>query len=510
MSRRLTMRKISEVLRLNQCSLSKRAIADSVGVSPSTVSDYIRRANSAGITYPIPERMDERALELALFPVPKSSHAKDRPMPDWNDIHRELGKKHVTLDLLWQEYKSTHPDGIQYSSFCEHYRAWRGKLNVSMRQTHTPGERMFVDYAGTTMEVTDRLTGEIRKAQIFIAVLGASNYTFCEATWTQTLPDWLGSHVRSFEFFGGVVKLVVPDNLRSAVSKALFYEPELNPSYQELASHYGTAILPARVRKPKDKAKVEGAVLIVSRWIMAALRGQRFFSLLELNHAIAELLSRLNQRPFKKIPGSRKQLFEQIERMALMPLPANRYEFGLWLIKSVGIDYHVEVDGHYYSVPYRFAKQKVEVRVSNNTLEVFMRGQRVASHVKSKLLYGHSTNTEHMPQGQREMMEWDASRFNKWAKSVGPHTERLIIQLLKSKPHVQQAYRACIGVLRFTKSHGNERVEAACLRALELHSISYRTVSSILKNGLEKVSVKPKPTVRTIDHPNVRGPDYYH
>lgn len=510
MSRRLTMRKISEVLRLNQCNLSKRAIAESIGVSPSTVSDYIRRAQSAGLTYPLPLDMDESALERKLYPDPIASRVQGRPMPDWSFIHRELGKKHVTLELLWQEYKAIHPDGVQYSSFCEHYRVWRGTLSVSMRQTHAPGDRLFVDYAGTKIPVTDPQTGEVKWAEIFVAVLGASNYTYAEATWSQTIPDWLGSHVRTFEFLGGVMHLVVPDNLKSGVTLASFYDPEINPSYQEFASHYGTAILPARVRKPKDKAKVEGAVLIVSRWIIAALRNRRFFSLAELNEAIAELINRLNLKPFKKLPGNRKKMFEQIDQPALRPLPPERYEFADWLIRRVAIDYHVEIESHYYSVPFRLAKQKVQVRVSSRSVEVFVKGQRVASHPKSSQAYKQTTLAEHMPRGHQEMLEWNAGRFTKWAYSIGPNTECLINKLLRSKSHEQQSYRACLGVLRFSASYGNVRLEAACLKALELNAVSYRTVSTILKNGMESTPSKPKSPNHSIDHPNVRGPDYYH
>ena len=324
---RLPMRKILEVLRLHhEGRRSHREIARAVIASPTTVGEILRRAKLAGIAYPLPVEMSEPALEAVLYP-PQAPSSNKRPEPDWSAVHRELRRKGVTLDLLWQEYKAERPDGYQYSSFCDHYRAWAGRLSLSLRQTHTPGEKLFVDYAGPTVPVTDPMTGEIREAAIFVAVLGASNYTYCDATWSQTLPDWTASHVRAFEFFGGTPAILVPDNLKSGVNKACAYDPQLNPTYRDLAKHYGTAVIPARPRHPKDKAKVEAGVLLVERWILARLRRQRFFSLDELNRQIAGLLAQLNQRPFKKLPGCRASAFADLDRPTLRALPGEQYEF---------------------------------------------------------------------------------------------------------------------------------------------------------------------------------------
>ena len=330
-NKRKSMRKVREVLRLAQeAGLNQRQVARSLSLSPTTVGEYLRRAETAGLTWPLPPELDDAQLEAQLYPLPARGKDDTRPMPDWAEVHRELKRKGVTLLLLWQEYKAIHPDGLQYSQFCDRYRYFAGKLDLVMRQHHRAGEKLFVDYAGQTVEVVDRHTGEVRQAQIFVAVLGASNYTYAEATWTQQLPDWIGAHVRAFGFLGGTSEVVVPDNLRSAVSKAHRYEPDLNPTYAELARHYGVAVLPARARRPRDKAKAEVAVQMVERWILAVLRHRSFFSLAELNREIARLLERLNTRPFKKLPGSRRALFEQLDRPALRPLPAQPYVFAEW------------------------------------------------------------------------------------------------------------------------------------------------------------------------------------
>lgn len=348
------MRKIEEVLRLHHAGCrSNREIAQAVRVSPTTVADYLRRARQAGLGWPLPADLTERVLEAVLFPPTVASRIR-RPEPDWAAIHRQVGRCGVTLELLWQEYREQQPTGYQYSAFCLHYRAFARRLPVTLRQSHAPGERLFVDYSGQIVPVIDAITGEERSAQIFVAVLGASNYTFVEATWSQGLADWLGSHVRCLEFLGGVPELLVPDNLKSAVKSPSRYEPDLNPSYAELAAHYGVTVLPARARKPRDKAKVEAGVLLAQRWILARLRRRRFFGLDELNRAIQPLLAELNHRPFKRLPGSRQSAFETLDRPALKPLPPTRYEFAEWKRAVVGIDYHVELGRHYYSVPYRY------------------------------------------------------------------------------------------------------------------------------------------------------------
>lgn len=504
------MRKIAEVLRLHhECGRSQREIAVAVGASPTTVGEYLRRAKSAGIGHPLPAGIDDTVLQAKLFPPPLPN-TMARPEPDWATVHRELARKHVTLDLLWQEYKAEHPDGYRYSAFCQRYREWSGKLTVSMRQTHPPGEKLFVDYAGTTLSVIDPDTGEIRSAQLFVAVLGASNYTYAEATWTQSLPDWLGSHVRALEFLGGAPAIVVPDNLKSGVKKPNWYEPDINPSYQEWASHYGVAVLPARVRKPKDKAKVEAGVQVASRWIIAALRNRRCFSLDELNRAIRELLDRLNTRAFKKLPGCRRQAFDELDRPVLRPLPVVRYSYADWERRRVGIDYHVDVSGHYYSVPYRFARQEVDVRIAAHTVEVFHKGTRIASHVRSRDKGRHTTVDAHMTPAHQAVAGWNAPRILEWANKIGPETSAFVEHLMNSRPHPQQAYRACLGVLRLAREVGRSRLEAACARARSINARTYKSVASILKHGLDRQPEPARQSTLPFDHANVRGSHYYH
>jgi transposase len=413
--------------------------------------------------------------------------------------------------LLWQEYKEIHPHGYQYSQFCHRYRQWAAKIDPVMRQEHRAGEKMFVDYAGQTVPVYDLHSNQMREAQIFVAVLGASNYTYAEATWTQTLADWIGSHSRAFAFFGGVPKLVVPDNLKSAVSKASFYDPDINPSYLDLVNHYGTVVLPARVRRPKDKAKVETGVQIVERWILARLRNRQFFGLGQLNRAIAELLEDLNNRPFQKLPGSRKSAFESLDRPALGPLPSEPYQFAEWKKATVNVDYHIEVERHYYSVPHTLIKKKIDVRITNNTIECFYKNKRVASHIRSHHKGRHSTLKEHMPKSHQKWAQWTPDRFIRWAGKIGGHTQKLIENVLNSRAHPQQGFRTCLGILRLAKSYGDDRLEAACRRAVSIGGTSYRSVESILKHNLDQ---KPLPDQSSksppIDHTNIRGARYYH
>lgn len=510
-NKRLSMRKIHDVLRLAfETGLGIRAIARCVNASPATVGDYLRRAEAAGLGWPLPTELDDTALEECLFP-PAPPKGSRRPLPDWAEVHRELKRKGVTLALLWQEYKAVHSEGLQYSWFCEQYRLWQGKLDVVMRQDHRAGEKLFVDYAGQTVPVVDRNTGEIREAQVFVAVLGASNYTYAEASWTQGLPDWIAAHVRTFGFLGGVSELVVPDNLRSGVSKAHRYEPDTNPTYQDMASHYGVAVLPARVRKARDKAKVEVGVQVVERWILACLRNHTFFSLSELNEAIRTLLDRLNDRPFKKLPDSRRQLFETLDRPALKPLPVTPYVYAEWKKVRVHIDYHVEMESHYYSVPYQLIKRQLDVRFTANTVECFHKGRRVASHRRSYQKGRHTTLAEHMPKSHRQYQEWSPERFVRWAEKVGPATAKLITTVLTSRRHPQQGYRSCLGILRLGKSYGEERLEAACRRALTLGTHSFKSVESILKHGLDnKPALEQEELALPLDHDNIRGSSYYH
>lgn len=508
---RLSMRKVYEVLRLKfGCGRTNREIAQSCSIGRSTVSDYLLRAKAAGFSWPLPPELDEASLERLLFPS-TDNPTSGKLQPDWSEIHQELKGKNVTLALLWQEYKERNPEGLQYSWFCQQYARWRGKLDVVMRQNHRAGERMFVDYAGQTVSVIDRTTGEVREAQVFVAVLGASSYTYAEATWSQKLPDWIGSHVRAFSWFGGVTELLVPDNLKSGVDKPCLYEPDINPSYQDLAAHYGTAVLPARVRKPKDKAKAESGVQVVERWILARLRHHQFFSLEDLNREIRRLVEELNSRPFQKLPGSRKSMYESIDRPALLPLPVTPYQFAEWRKATVHIDYHVEVDGHYYSVPHPLKGKRLEIRFTQSTVECLFRGQRVASHPRSYQKGSHSTLAEHMPPNHRKYAEWSPERFLRWAKKIGPSTLELAERIFASRKHPQQAYRSLLGILRLGKSYTDERLEAACRRALAINALSYRSIESILKNNMENKPLPARTAASPVaaGHRNIRGAGYY-
>ena len=506
------MRRIKEVLRLHhESGLGLRQISRALRVSPATVSEYLRRAEESGISWPLPDLLSDTQLEQRLFPSSTMVPVGERPSPDWASQNKELKRKGVTLFLLWQEYKAVYPDGYQYSWFCEQYRTWSSKLDVSMRQTHKAGEKMFVDYAGQTLPITNPKTGEITEAQIFVATLGASSYTFAETTWTQTLPDWIGSHTRAFAFFGGVTEIIVPDNLKSGITTPCRYEPGVNRTYMEMASHYSTVVIPARVRKPKDKAKVESAVQVVERWILARLRNRIFFSLSEANAAIAELLTQYNDRPFQKLPGSRREMFESLERATLKPLPTQSYTYAEWTTVNVYIDYHVEADGHYYSVPYQLLKRSLEVRITTHTVECFCKGKRVASHRRSYNKGKHTTENEHMPKSHREYAEWTPERLIKWAASFGPSTSGLVEAILRKRVHPQQGFRSVMGLLRLGKQYDQKRLENACERALATGAISYKSVASILKSNLDKQPLR-KTTEETdpIEHDNIRGAGYYH
>ena len=420
---RLPMRKISDVLRLHAGGLSKRRIAVSLNIGRTTVGDYINRARRAGLGWPLAEDLSDEDLERLLFPPPVAVSPDRRSLPDWPVLHRELKRPGVTLSLLWEEYRAVHRDGYGYSRFCELYRAWKGGLAPTMRQSHVAGEKMFVDYAGATLEVIDGLTGEVRAAQIFVATLGASSYTYAEATWTQALPNWIGSHSRAFAYFGGVAAQVVPDNLKSGVVKACLYDPEINRTYAGMAAHYDTAIVPARPRKPRDKAKVEVSVQIVERWVLARLRNRRFFSLAELNQAIHERLEDLNGRETKHLGASRRKLFEALDRPALKPLPAQPYQYAEWKQRRAGLDYHVEIAKHYYSVPHTLAKQKLWARITERTVEIFHKGKRVAAHMRGSGNRRHTTIAEHMPSAHRRYAGWTPARIRSRATAVGANTE---------------------------------------------------------------------------------------
>lgn len=520
---RLSMRKIREVLRLRwEQGLSHRQIVTSCQLGQGTVGEYLRRAKAAGLCWPLPETLTDAELERQLFPPPETIPTDERPLPDWGYVHRELRRKGVTLLLLWQEYHETDPKAFRYSRYCELYHAWRQASEPRMHQVHKAGEKLFVDYAGHTARVVDRKTGGIREAQVFVATLGASSYTFAEATWTQDLRDWTESHVRAFAYFGGVPELVIPDNIKTGITAACYYEPDINPTYQEMARHYGTVILPTRVRKPRDKGKVENAVLQVERWVLAPLRNRTFFSLEDLNTAIDERVDALNERPGQGLPASRRELFETIEKSALRPLPDQRYEMAFWKKARVNIDYHLQVEYHYYSVPSRLIRKEVEVRLTAATLEVIYEGERVASHRRSYQRYAYTTVSEHMPPGHKAYADRDAQKLLRRARENGTATEELMQKILASRPHPEQGYRACLGILRLAKTHGPTRLEAASRRALAVGALSYRNLQAILNNHLEDAPLPGHPEhpghdshsvqladAAPISHANIRGAEYY-
>ena len=505
------MRKIRDVLRLRWVlGLSYRQIGRSLKLGHGTVGDYVMRAEAAGVGWDEVEGMDEEALESKLFPRQLDPGILARPLPDWAEMHRELRRKGMTLALLWQEYREAHPEGYGYSRFCQLYRLYEGRLDMPLRQDHKAGERVFVDYAGQTVDIRDRESGEIDEAQIFVAALGASQLIYAEATGSQTLPDWIGSHRRAFEYYGGVAELVVPDNPKTAVPRPCWYEPGLNRSYEEMAQHYSVAILPARVRKPRDKAKVENAVQQVERWILARLRKQTFFSLGELNAAIRERLEDLNNRPLKILKVSRRDLFEQVEKEALRPLPAQPYEFADWKKVRVGIDYHVEFESHYYSVPYQLIREELDLRSTAKTVEIFRKTRRVAAHCRDSRLGHHTTLKEHMPRSHQAYLEWTPVRLVKWAQESGESTAELVEAILRTRTHPQQGFRSCLGLMRLGERYGQERLEAASKRALRIGSMSYQSVKSILRTGLDQQPLPPEPEPeRVVDHDNVRGAGYY-
>ena len=509
---RAPMRKIREVLRLRHaCGLSERRIALAIGLSRSTISDYLKRAGNAGIAWPVAAEIDDAVLERRLFPSLDLAAEVARPLPDWNHVHKELKRRGVTLQLLWEEYRAEHGDGYCYSHFCERYREWLKTVSPTMRQTHAAGGKLFVDWAGDTVPVFDAITGEERRAHIFVAVLGASNYTYTEARWSEALPEWIGAHVNAFNAIAGVAGAVVCDNLKAGVTATCRYEPGINRTYQDLATHYGTVILPTRPRKPRDKAKVEVGVLIVERYVLARLRNRRFFSLFELNAAIREIVVDLNTRVMRKLGVSRLELLETIERPALKELPSEPYQYAEWKKCRVAPDYHVEVERHYYSVPSHLIREQVEARITDRTIEIFHKGSRIASHPRSNVRHRHTTVREHMPSSHRRYAEWTPARMMREARKIGPATIALVQAVMKAKPHPEQGFRACRGILRLSHSYGSARVEAACRRGNDIGTTTYGSIASILKNGLDRAYARePTPETPPIRHGNIRGTGYYH
>jgi transposase len=508
--RRLSVRKTKEISRLNHAGVSGRAIARVIGVSNSaSVPNALSRLRAADLAWRDVEAMTETRLEHRLYRE-DGTVASDPREPDWAHVRTEVGRKHVTLQLLWAEYRREHPDGYAYSWYCERYRAWRKTTDPVMRQEHTFGEKLFVDWAGDTVPIVDGDTGEITCAHLFVAVLGGSSYTYVEAFANEGIEAFLTGHANALSYFGGAPALLVCDNLKTGVKCADRYEPELNRDYADLAAHYGCSVLPARVRKPRDKAKVEAGVLIAYRLILAPLRNRTFFSLSEFNAAVAGLLEILNTRPLKKLPGSRRSVFSEHEAPLLRPLPGHPYRYRRHTSAQVHIDYHVEVERHRYSVPYRLIGESVEVFIDRRTVEIYHKGERVALHLRSQETGRATTDAAHMPSTHREWAAWTPKRMESWAATTGPACAAFVARIMAGYPHPELGFRNCLGLISLGRKHGEARLEAACARALASGASRYRSVKSILDSGLDACPLEPPKAPSPIcGHDNLRGPDYY-
>lgn len=507
--KRLSMRKIKEALRLKHAGgLSIRAIARACSIGKETVREYLCRASEAGIGWPLPDGLDEEALEQCLFPSAKKASEK-RSCPNWALVHQELGRKGVTRQLLWTEFREEDPNFYSYSQFCELYSRWTKQLHPMMRVPHKAGEKLYVDFAGLTMSYTEPSSGEVKKAYVFVATWGASNYTYAEAYPSLDLTSWISGHVRAFEYFGGGPKVLVPDNTKTGVTSPCFYEPDLNPTYQELALHYGIAVLPTWVRKPKDKAKVEKGVQTVEYWLIAPLRKRQFFSIDEINEALWKKLEELNTCQMQHFEKSRREMFEELDKPVLKSLPQTAFEVAEWKRAKVGIDYHVEFRKHYYSVPYTLIKKQVDIRATDQVVEVFYKTKRVSSHKRDNTPGRHSTHPEHMPEAHRQYADWNPERFFKWAEKIGELTVELVNGIFSSRRHPEQGYRSCLGLMRLATRYGKERMEAASKRALFFGYYSYRGVKNILEAGLDKVELEEPSGAFRKTHTNIRGTDYY-
>jgi len=510
--RRTTVKDIRSILRLShEQGHSVRAVAERLQLGRTTVSTYLLRTREAGITDWLLSSAydDDKALERALFRRVGRVPPRDGSEPDWAMITREMKRKGMTLTLLWQEYRAAHPEGYGYTWLCERYAAFRRRASATFRNRHEAGGVMQTDYAGHTVPVVDPETGEVHEAQIFVAVLGASSYTFAHASFSQRLPDWIDGQCRALEFYGGVTKAIVCDNLKAGVVKALWFEPTLNATFAEMADHYDTTILPTRSRKPRDKGKVEGVVLIVERWILARLRNHHFFSIADLNAAIAQLLSDLNNRPMRHVDKSRRQMFEEIERDALSPLPSVPFEYAEWKSAKVHPDYHVEVDRCFYSVPHALIGRQVDIRLTHRIVEVFCNHKRVASHRRRSQGSGHVTVSEHMPKAHQRYAGTTPASLIGQAARIGSQTALVVERIMRNRPHPEQGFRSAFGILSLSRRYGRERLEAACERALTINALSYSSVAAILKSGIDQVApaveaAKPPPA-----HANIRGRHYY-
>jgi len=510
----MKMTNYREILRLSHLGLNRTSIGAALGYSRNTVADVLHRAQVKGIELPLPNDMGDPELGDMLFP--EKAKDNNRKTPDCEKMHRELAKSGVTLTLLWDEYcndcKQNGEIPYAFTQFRFHYHRYVQTTKATMHINHKPGEQLEVDWAGGTASVIDKDTGEILKAYVFVATLPCSGCSYVEAFLSQNQESWINANIHAFEYFGGTTRIIVPDNLKTGVEKADWYSPTINKSYHELAEYYGCAVIPARVRKPKDKPSVEGTVGIISTWIIAALRNRTFFTLSDLNEAISEKLQAFNEKPFQKKKGSRLIAFIEEEKEFLQPLPKNKYELAVWKKLSCGFNYHISVEKNFYSVPYEYIKCEMDVRITGTTVEVFYNNHRICSHPR---LYGrpgqYKTLTEHMPEKHKVYTEWNAQRFISWAKSIGSYTEAAITAILSSHKIEQQGYRACIGILKLGDKYGVKRLESACEKALSYTpSPSYKNIDSILKSGSDKL-VDSKNEAKPIDesHSFLRGAEYY-
>ncbi|MFH1379843.1 MAG: IS21 family transposase [bacterium] len=507
---RISMRKLKEILRLkHECGLSNRQISKSCNIGRKAISQYCKLTEQCALSWAEAKNLTDAELEQRLYGADnRSALVQEKEIPDWNYIYQELKKPYVTLQLVWQEYKEQYPDGYQYSWFNESYSRWLKKRTLCMRQNHKSGEKVFVDY-GDGISIVDKTTGELIPTQLFVGVWGASNYTYAEASHSQKQREWVMAHVRMFEHSGCVPRVIVPDNLKSGVSRACWYEPDINPTYLELARHYGCGVIPARPYKPKDKAKVEVGILIAKRWILASLRNKFFYSLSALNEAISILLEKLNTRRMQKIESSRKDLFERIDKPSALLLPDTRYEYTQWQKARVNIDYHIEVDKHYYSVPYQLVRETVDVRITDTIIEVLCKGIRQASHMRSFIKHRHTTTLEHMPEAHRKYLEWTPTRIIQWAGKIGVSTQEVTEHILQTRKYPEQGYRSCLGILRLANRYSSLRLERACKRAAYYRTFSYKSIKLILENGLDIQTKEEVTNSVSPVHKNVRGAAYY-
>lgn len=512
-TKRISMRKLRDILRLRlQGQLSMRQIRNSLRISLGAIQKVLHKAGELHLDWEAIKKLDDQELASLFYPTSDNRVSTQFQMPDFDDIHKQLPDKGITKQLLWEEYTQQYPNRCySYAQFCHLYLQWQKKLRRSMRQVHKAGEKLFVDYAGQTVPIVNPETGEVKDAQIFVAVMGASSYTFAEASWSQSLPDWVNSHARAFTFLGGVPDLVVPDNLKSGVTKACRYDPDINPAYQQLAAHYGTAVVPARPRKPKDKAKAEVGVQIIERWILARLRHQTFFSLHELNQCIRVLLDDVNRRPFKQLPGSRLSWFEDLDKPALSPLPKQPYQYTDIKSVTVNINYHVQYDRHQYSVPHQLVGEKLELHAREQIVELFFRNRRVASHAR-KYRSGYTTLTEHMPERHQAHEKWTPGRMMNWAKDLGGEVLLWVRHQLETRDHPAQAYQVCLGLLNLSRQYPAERLNRACQIANQKQLYRLKYVKGILRSNLDQVPPAADEQLPLLPqtHENIRSPESFH